>query len=995
MSQAERTYWRSLEELADDPAARRLLEGEFPEGASEPPSGVTRREMIQLLGASVSLAGLAACRRPVERIVPHVDPPPEIVPGIPLRYATTLPHGLEAYGVVVTSHEGRPTKIEGNDLHPSTRGASSAWLQAAILDLYDPDRAHHVSAGDERKTWDEFVTAWAAIDAEHVAAAGQGLAILTRPFSSPTLARLARAVGERLPRARLVAWEPLGEENALAGLARATGTPLLPVHHFARADVVVAIDADPLLTEGNAVRDGRGFSERRRVGSTADGMNRLWAVECPLSLTGANADHRVALKSSQVPVFFAWLAYELFQRGVVLERPLGPPAHIPGLERGFIQRMADDLVAHRGRSLIVVGQRQPPLVHAMAQRLNAGLGNVGRGVTYGSLADAAPPSTPALEALVGAMREGAVRTLVILGGNPVYDAPVDLAFGEATAQVERVVVAVEAPNETARLAGWRIPLAHPLEAWGDARAADGTPSVIQPLIEPLYRAKSEVELLGLIASGVDLPGHERVQETWRALLGEVEFERRWSRVLHDGVFAEGAIAPVEPGPGRPVSDDLFRSAERVLGSPARTELVLLTSARVGDGQRANNGWLQELPDPITKLTWENAALLGPRTAEALGVGRADLVRVTLGDRSIELPVLVVPGQAEDTVAIELGWGRSAAGRVGSGRGADAYRLRTTAAPWFASGVTIEPTGARRELATTQDHHVLDELGREERAARVPRLIREATLSEYRANPDFARDLDPPHPPLESLWREPAYDSGMQWGMSIDLNLCTGCSACVVACQAENNIPVVGPAQVREGREMHWLRVDRYFSGAPEAPRAVFQPVPCMHCENAPCEQVCPVAATVHDDEGLNTMVYNRCIGTRYCSNNCPYKVRRFNFFNYTKDTPAVTQLAFNPDVTVRSRGVMEKCTYCTQRINAAKLAAKLAGRALADGDVRTACQQACPADAIAFGDLRDENAEVSRRKAQERDYTLLVEMNNKPRTTYLAKLRNPAGEGGA
>jgi molybdopterin-containing oxidoreductase family iron-sulfur binding subunit len=758
--------------------------------------------------------------------------------------------------------------------------------------------------------------------------------------------------------------------------------------------VIVAADADPLLTEGNAVRAARGFAERRRVASNADEMNRLWVVETQLSLTGANADHRVAIKRSLIPVFMTWLAYLLSRRGLSIEAPSSPPAHVPGLDRAWMEQMADDLLAHRGRSLVLAGERQPPNVQALALRMNSALGNVGTTLTFAPLDEAARPSTPALADLTEAMRAGQVQTLVVLGGNPVYDAPADLGFRDALARVANVVAAVDSPNETSSLAGWQVPLAHPLESWGDARASDGTLSVIQPLVEPLYGARSDVELLSLLASGETRSGHEIVQETWRARLGQDDFERRFSRLLHDGLLDEGGAAPLELAT-RPVTDELFRHAERVMGSPARTELVFVTSARMADGRHADNGWLQELPDPITKLTWENAALLAPATASELGVGREDLVRLTAGEQTLELPVLVVPGQAEDTVVVELGWGREVAGRVGRGRGVDLYPWRTTAAPSFFNGVTLAAGGGRRTLATTQDHHLVDELGQREREARRSRLIRETTLADYRRNPEFVHEHETPHPPLDSLWDEQAYDRGPQWGMSIDLNVCTGCSACVLACQAENNVPIVGPEQVSRGREMHWLRVDRYWSGSPESPSAVFQPIPCMQCENAPCEQVCPVTATVHDAEGLNAMVYNRCIGTRYCSNNCPYKVRRFNYFNYTKDTPASLQLAYNPDVTVRSRGVMEKCTYCTQRINAAKIEAKLAGRALADGDVRTACQQACPTNAISFGNLHDASAEVVRRKAQDRDYTLLAEMNNKPRTTYLAKLRNPLAEGEA
>ena len=623
--------------------------------------------------------------------------------------------------------------------------------------------------------------------------------------------------------------------------------------------------------------------------------------------------------------------------------------------------------------MIVAGSRQPAAVHAAVVALNAALGNVGVTVLYHEPVDALLPSATALADLVAALRDGKVKTLVVLGGNPAYDAPADLEFAAAAAKAEELVHFGSHVDETAALASWHVPSAHFLESWGDARARCGTLCVVQPLILPLYGAKSAVELLGLLASGEDRPGYDLVQATWRGLLGEADFEKRWNRVLHDGVLPQSAL----PGVKLELKPGAVGELASAAGAPAagELELVFLACPKLEAGQNANNAWLHELPDAITKATWDNPLLVSPATAAAKGLKDEDVVKLEVGKRSLELPILRVPGMADGTLALLLGYGRTKAGRVGTGVGFDAFALRSAAALDLATDVKLTPAGRSYPIARTQDHGSME--GRP--------IIREATLTHYKAEPTFANE----ETPLFSLWTEHEYKKSPQWGMVIDLNSCTGCNACAVACQSENNIPVVGKDQVRRGREMAWLRIDRYFTGEPSDPGAAFQPVPCMQCENAPCEQVCPVAATVHDAEGLNAMVYNRCIGTRYCSNNCPYKVRRFNFFNYTKDTPKVLKLVNNPDVTVRSRGVMEKCTYCVQRLSAAKIDARLGGRELKDGDVKTACQQACPAEAIQFGDLVELESRVRKARANDRTYALLADLNTRPRTTYQARLRNP------
>ena len=604
------------------------------------------------------------------------------------------------------------------------------------------------------------------------------------------------------------------------------------------------------------------------------------------------------------------------------------------------------------------------------------------------------------------MRGGAVQTLVVLGGNPVFDAPADLDFASAMAKVPHSITLGHTIDETSSKAEWHIPRAHYLESWGDARAVGGILSVVQPMILPLFGGRTPIEVLGLMVAGKDRPGYEIMRDTWKPILGDAEFETKWNRVLHDGFLAGSELPEVVPDLTAQPLAELGRlvgaGAAGTSGAmPGGLEIVFLASPSLHDGRFANDGWLQELPDPLTKLTWDNPALVSPTTAGTLGLANGDLVRLDYSGRWLELPVWILPGMADGVVALTLGYGRQRAGRIGSGVGFDTFTVRRSQAPGFDGGVKLSRLGRTYPLSATQEHGSME--GRP--------VVRESTLtalrSESAAGTESAQAGDSPQAPNEenspgalgvfeeepphfSLWKEHAYDQGHQWGMTIDLNSCIGCNACMTACQSENNIPVVGKVQVAKGREMHWIRVDRYFSGEPSgSPEMVFQPVPCMHCEDAPCEQVCPVAATVHDAEGLNVMVYNRCIGTRYCSNNCPYKVRRFNFFNFTKDTPDILKLAMNPDVTVRARGVMEKCTYCTQRINKVKIDARLGGRELRDGDVKTACQQACPASAIQFGDLRDPSSQVVKAKADPRNYALLEELNTKPRTTYLAKVRNP------
>ncbi|HEX4822930.1 MAG TPA: TAT-variant-translocated molybdopterin oxidoreductase [Candidatus Polarisedimenticolaceae bacterium] len=961
-------YWRSLRDLAGDDAVREQQYREFPEGASELPEGITRREMMMMLGASLSLAGLAACRRPVEHIVPYVTAPEEIVPGIPRRYATTMPFGRSAYGLVVESHEGRPTKIEGNELHPASQGRSSVRMQAALLGLYDPDRLQTPRHGGEPATWTDFVTAWTGIDKALAADGGASLAVVLGSFASPTKARLLAHLREKYPRAHVAVYEAVSDENVLAGVESATGVPLQPALHVEKAAVLLTIGADVFGNDPEDVYQITGYAMGRRSGIDGNLMSRLWAVESEYTLTGGMADHRARLRASQYPAFLGALADKLSAKGVAGLPRAG--ATVEGIDAKWLDALAADLAGHRSHGLIVAGAEQPAAVHAAVMALNNALGNVGSTVLYHVPVDAALPSRASLASLASAMGAGQVKTLVVLGGNPAYDAPAELGFAEAMAKVETKIVLATHFDETARKATWAIPAAHFLESWDDARAIDGTASVVQPLILPLFAGKSVVEMLGLMTTGKEASAHDLVQESWKEILGAADFERKWNRVLHDGVLPNSFTAQVTPSVA-------YKTSQQSTVDSQQYEVHFRPSPYVHDGRFSNNGWLQELPDHVTKLTWDNPALLSPATARKLGVADEGLVKVTVRGKSVTLPVAIVPGQADGTVVLTLGYGRTGLGRIADGVGENVYPLRSAAAPAFDGG-SIDRVDGTKLLSATQEHGSME--GRP--------IFREGTLEEFKKDPAFAQEKVEV-PPLLSMWKEKAYDKGHQWGMTIDLNQCVGCNACVVACQSENNVPIVGREQVRRNREMHWIRVDRYFEGSEAAPRMVFQPIPCMQCENAPCEQVCPVAATVHDDEGLNVMVYNRCIGTRYCSNNCPYKVRRFNFFNYTKDTPEVLKLAQNPDVTVRSRGVMEKCTYCTQRINRAKLDARLAGRDLKDGDVVTACQQACPAGAIEFGDLLMPDTKIGKLKAEPRNYALLAELNSKPRTTYLARVRNP------
>jgi MoCo/4Fe-4S cofactor protein with predicted Tat translocation signal len=979
MNSKNKKYWRSFEQRENSQSLDNRFRGEFREGASALPSNLSRRNFLSLISASVALAGLTACRKPAEKIIPYVKAPEDIIPGITKQYATTMPFLTGAYGLVVESHEGRPTKIEGNALHPASKGGSNLHMQAAILDLYDPDRAQRVLHDGVEKSRSDFLDFWQSRYPGLLSDKGAGLAVLSESFSSPTLFRLKKAFHKTFPQADWVTYEPVSDESIVSGYQMAAGVPGLPRYYMNKARIIAAFDADFIQSESENVIHIKEFAEGRRVDNPDSQMNRLYVAEPAFTATGGMADHRLAVAGSNVGNLLTALANLLH---INLPFPEASDA-LNAKEKRWLQALAADLKDNRGQSLILAGRRQPAWVHALVFQLNESLNNNGATCEWFPLTDKTVSRLANLKTLTAKMNTNEIKTLIILGGNPVYNAPVDLNFSTILQKIPTIIHLSYDVNETSRLANWHLPRTHFLESWGDARAWDGSLSVIQPLIAPLFdNCRSIFETLFLVISGNEGSGYELVRESWQIFLSKPDFENQWHRVLHDGILSESQLQPITRKAVSTLPQQLQTTVKTNQNNSdfrqETLELALQVSPALFDGRFANNGWLQELPDSVSKLSWDNAALMSKNTAAQFGIENEDVVILKHHNYKLNLPTWILPGHADNSITVHLGYGRTVAGRIGSKIGSNGYRLFLSENPSFLSNITMIKSGRKHALSCTQDHNSME--GRP--------LVREAVLSDYQSHPDFAGEMVE-HPPLVSLWEEHSYKEGYQWGMAIDLNACVGCNVCVLACQSENNVPIVGKAQVRNGREMHWLRLDRYFSGEADTADMVMQPVACQHCENAPCEQVCPVAATVHDKEGLNLMTYNRCIGTRYCSNNCPYKVRRFNFFNYTKDLPEIVQLGQNPDVTVRSRGVMEKCTYCLQRINRAKIEAKNAGREMADGAFQTACQQACPANAIVFGNINDPTSAVSVMKQSQRNYEMLAELNIKPRTSYLAKLRNP------
>jgi MoCo/4Fe-4S cofactor protein with predicted Tat translocation signal len=1039
-SKRGKEYWRSLEELAATPEFEEMLHREFPQQAGEwdETDAVGRRTFIKLMGASLALAGLSsACvYQPPETIVPYVRQPEDLIPGKPLFFATAMPTPTGAVGLLARSNEGRPTHVEGNPDHPTSGtperaadqrfAATDLFAQASVLGLYDPDRSDTIRyRGDVRPPTAFLAEVRARLD-EMKARQGTGLRFLTETVTSPTAAAQLRDILKAFPAAKWHSYEPAGANAATVGSMMAFGEPVQTIYRFDRADRVLSLDSDFLSAIGANIRYSRDFISRRRVVGGETTMNRLYAVETTPTNTGAKADHRFTVRPSEMQPFAQALAAALGVAGI--SAPQSGVAHADK-----IAAIVKDLQGARGKSIVIAGDYAPPAVHALAHAMNAALGNVGQTVVYTDPIDANPvDQVESLRQLVADINAGQVEMLVIVGGNPVYNAPADLAF------TKELLDKIKAPDgrdglrihlslyydETSELSHWHVPETHYLESWSDARAHDGTVSIIQPLIAPLYKGRTVHEFLATFGDAPERSSYDIVRGYWQTQMTG-DFESQWRKAVHDGVVPNTAAKEKTVAVRGDFASQLQAgdNPQSAIRNP-QLEIVFRPDPTIYDGRYANNGWLQELPKNLTKLTWDNAAHVSPRTAqERFGISENHItykgkelmnpvVKLTLAGRSVEAPVLVQPGQPDGVITVYLGYGRTRAGQVGSTTpdktvGFNAYTLRQSNAMWWATGADAALTGDDYELALTQIHFQME--GRE--------IVKSATLDEYlkgsgepnneRAGEgeggrgvvtgEGAREVTGTETqkepgPGDSLYT--GYDYyGYKWGMSIDTLACVGCSTCVVACQSENNIPVVGKEQVTRGREMHWLRVDAYFKGLAENPDGVyFMPVPCMHCENAPCEPVCPVNATVHDAEGTNNMVYNRCVGTRYCSNNCPYKVRRFNFLLYQDFNTPSLKLMRNPEVSVRSRGVMEKCSYCIQRIQYAKIESEKEGRQVRDGEIQTACQAACPTEAIIFGNLNDRGSRVAKLQAEKRSYSLLAELNTRPRTRYLSALLNPNPE---
>jgi MoCo/4Fe-4S cofactor protein with predicted Tat translocation signal len=976
-------YWRSLEELANTEEFQKSVENEFAPNVVEKVE-LGRRDFLKLMGASLVFAGINACtRQPEEKIFPYVKSPEELIPGKPLYFATAILNGGYANGVLVESHEGRPTKVEGNPDHPASLGTTDIFAQASVLTLYDPDRSQTVTNLGSISTWDAFVTAVTTELEGLRARKGEGLRILTETITSPALANQMQTLLAAFPSAKWHQYEPAGRDNAREGSRLAFGEYVETRYRFDQAEVILSLDADFLIDLPGSLCYAREFIAKRRVHDGRKEMNRLYAVESSPSLTGAMADHRLSMRAGQIETIVTHaIAAELGIVDAPTSRSL-----LDGSLAKWIAAVTRDLQKHRGKSLVVAGEQQPPIVHALAHAMNHALGNINTTVIHTNPVEANPVSQNAsLRELAADMEAGKVEMLLILGGNPIFNAPADLNFAGQLSKVKTRIHLSLYDDETSELCHWHIPAAHTLETWSDARAYNGTVSIIQPLIAPLYGGKSAHEVLAVFTGQAGRTSHDLVHDYWKTQRPSTDFEKFWQTSLHDGLIAGTALSAksVAPRVDHLKSLVIQREAavENPLSTPTTLEIIFKPDPTIGDGRFANNGWLQELPKPLTSLTWDNAALISPKMAERLGLGNEDVIELKYNERSVRAPVWITPSHPDHAVTVHYGYGRPRAGKVGTGTGFNAYALRTSASPWFGSGVEIRKTGKRYKLATTQMHYSMENR----------HLVRVGTLAELEKHPDFVKEMGEDPPRELTLYPDEHKYEGYSWGMAIDLNSCVGCNACTIACQAENNIATVGKEQVINGREMHWIRVDRYYEGGLDDPATYHQPVPCMHCENAPCEIVCPVGATVHGNEGLNEMVYNRCVGTRYCSNNCPYKVRRFNFLLFSDfETPSL-KLLRNPDVTVRSRGVMEKCTYCVQRINEARINAKKEDRDIRDGEIVTACQQVCPTQAITFGDINDPLSRVSQLKASQLDYGLLTDLNTRPHTTYLARLRNPNPE---
>ncbi len=957
--------WQSLEEWRGDLPEVDEIDDRAPKPDTS--NSKTRRDFLHLVGGSLALAGLAGCtRQPPEGILPYVEPPPEDRPGEPLYFATAVPVNGVAQGVLVESHTGRPTKVEGNPDHPASLGATDVLSQACLLDLYDPDRAVPMSHLANPATWDDFLTAILPA-LRQAGKSGGGVRILTETVTSPTLGAQISAFLAAYPGAKWHQYDPAGWHSARAGSQEAFGRPLNTYYRFDRADVILAVDSDFLACGPASTRYARDFAGRRRVRRGSTSMNRLYAAETTMTATGGKADHRLSLRYSELEPFLDALASAI------------GGASLSGMDPNrakWISAAARDLVAHKGTSAIIPGDHTPARVHALCYHLNGVLGNNGATVIHTDPIEVkAEDQVASLRTLVTDMQSGAVQVLLILGGNPVYNAPNDFGFAQALKQVPLSVHSALLHDETSSYTHWHVPHTHFLEDWGDARSFDGTVTIQQPLISPMFDGISLIRLLDALIQPPGRSTYDIVRSYWQKKSGAGDFETWWRQSVHSGVVANSALPPVTAGsPAAAATSPAPQNAGGI-------EFVFRPDPYILDGRYANNPWLRELPRPMTKLSWDNPIHISIRTAQRLGLQNQERVEVSHNGASLIGSVWITPGQPDDSLTLPLGYGRYAGGKVATQGGYNAYQLRRSDAMWSATGAQVRKTGPPYPLATMQIHRDM--------AYREPAIV--AKVSDYLKDPKFAQNKQKEPAPYNTLYPQWDY-TGYSWGMSIDLTSCVNCNACVIACQAENNIPVVGKEQCLFRRQMYWIRVDTYYEGDFTAPMVRYQPVPCMHCEDAPCELVCPVQATNHSSDGLNDMVYNRCVGTRYCSNNCPYKVRRFNFLIFADWSTEEWKMQRNPDVTVRSRGVMEKCTYCVQRIREAEIRARREDRFIRDGEIVPACAQACPTQAIVFGDINNPNNQVAKLKREDLNYALLAELNTRPHTTYLAGLRNPNPE---
>lgn len=1024
-------YWRSLSELQQTPEFEQFLHREFPVAASEFPEGVSRRRWLQLMGASLAMGGVVGCRYPEETIAPFVIRPDGRVPGEAYSRATNFALADRVYHLAVSCVDGRPLKIEGNPDHPTGRGGTDAYVQASMLGLYDPDRKSAVTRPDEKgrpteTDWADFERYGQALVGQLRQQQGRGLAVLVGPMQSPSQVRMLSRLRAALPEATICRFDPVRLDVMRQATTAALGRPADQLLNLDQASVVLTLQADVLGQDRNFIRNARLFADRR---DPVEGeMSRLYTVEAGYSGTGAAADSRLALRPSEMIAFLAELERRLDALGdggnaVAApsddsELPFDKLSPQERLER-FLDVASADLAAAGEQGLVVVGEHLGADAVAAGIRINSKLGSLGSAVQYTEPVDASLEDLVSIDQLVDQIQGGRVNALLVLANNPVFTAPADLNLAAAIARVRHTIYLGEYDDETARVCKWALPAGHPLETWGDCVSDDGYYGVCQPQILPLLSGRTALEVIAVMLGEEETDGQAIVRRTADEMAGGSLSNRQWLQLLHDG-YSEDIRSEI--------AEASYTGGDQPLAAPSPRgdvdlkddiEIVWVPSESIYDGRFANNGWLQELPQSISKITWDNAALMSPRTARELGVRQGVLVALRRGDTTVELPVYEMPGMAAGAVVVPYGYGRHFAGAVGGHDdldvapvGTDVSSLRISDAMLVGYQMEARPRSTEYELAVTQDHWAIDELGRDETEDRSFRLVREGTVELLDELPAFAAAKGLHVPEESQLWDRPMErieqekDYLPQWGMSIDLSKCYGCNACVVACQSENNVPIVGREQVIESREMHWLRIDRYFQGDEENADVVQEPMACVHCETAPCEQVCPVAATLHTDDGINAMAYNRCIGTRYCANNCPFKVRRFNYFNFNKEVGVgygidafpgniesanrkLQQLVLNPEVTVRGRGVMEKCTYCIQRVEQGKIEARVEGRPIRDGDVQTACQTACPTRAIVFGNIHDTESEVYKKHHDPRNYTLLEQLRVKPRTVYLARIRNP------